>query len=99
MSSNNNNLKHVFLLWFALLLIFNSARAYGKTDLELTILKDLSLDELLDIKAKKEQRPFKAASAIYVITNEDIRHSGHTTIAEALRMAPGMQVAHIDSNN
>ena len=102
MSFKNKNLKHVFLLWFSWILIFSSLPAYGQNDLELKILKDLSLDELLDIKitsvAKKEQRLFKAASAIYVITNEDIRRSGHTTIAEALRMVPGMQVAHIDAN-
>jgi iron complex outermembrane recepter protein len=102
MSFNNKNLKHVFLLWFAWVLMSSSAPAYGKNDLELTILKDLSLDELLDIKvtsvAKKEQRLFKAASTIYVITNEDIRRSGHTTIAEALRMVPGIQVAYLDAN-
>jgi iron complex outermembrane recepter protein len=102
MSFNSKNLKHVFLLWLAWVLILCSAPAYAKNDLELTILKDLSLDELLDIKvtsvAKKEQRLFKAASAIYVITNEDIRRSGHTTIAETLRMVPGIQVAHLDAN-
>ncbi len=102
MSLNNKNLKHVFLLWFAWIVLASSATAYGQNDLELDILKDLSLDDLLDIKvtsvAKKEQRLFKAASAIYVITNEDIRRSGHTTIAETLRMVPGIQVAHLDAN-
>ncbi len=102
MSFNEKKFRHIFLFWFAWTLTISASLAYGKNELELKILKELSLNELLDIKvtsvAKKEQRLFKSASAIYVITNEDIRRSGHTTIAEALRMAPGMQVAHLDSN-
>jgi iron complex outermembrane receptor protein len=65
-------------------------------------LPDLSLEELMNTEitsvAKKEQRVREAAVAVYVITQEDIRRSGATTIAEALRMAPGIDVARIDSN-
>lgn len=47
----------------------------------------------------KTPKPFKeSAAAIYVLTNEDIRRSGATSIAEALRMVPGMQVARINSS-
>lgn len=60
------------------------------------------IEELMDITvtsvSKKSQRIANAAAAIYVITQEDIRRSGVTTIADALRMAPGVQVARIDSN-
>ncbi|HEY6769096.1 MAG TPA: TonB-dependent receptor, partial [Candidatus Sulfotelmatobacter sp.] len=38
-------------------------------------------------------------AAIYVITNEDIARSGVTTIPDALRLAPGVEVARIDSSN
>ena len=34
---------------------------------------------------------------IYVITGEDIRRSGVTSIPEALRLAPGVEVARISS--
>lgn len=65
-------------------------------------LTDLSIEELMRIEvtsvAKKEQRLSEAAAAIYVITQEDIHRSGATSIAEALRMAPGLNVARIDSN-
>jgi iron complex outermembrane receptor protein len=65
-------------------------------------LTELSLEELMDIEvisvAKKEQKLTEAAAAIYVITQEDIRRSGATSIAEALRLAPGLSVARIDSN-
>lgn len=62
---------------------------------------DLPLEDLLSIKvttvSKKQQPLNEVASAVYVITNEDIRRSGVTSIAEALRMAPGIHVAHIDA--
>ncbi|MCP4689798.1 MAG: TonB-dependent receptor [Desulfobacterales bacterium] len=38
-----------------------------------------------------------APAAVFVITNEDIRRSGATSIPDALRMAPGVQVARINA--
>ncbi|MGH9201592.1 MAG: TonB-dependent receptor plug domain-containing protein, partial [Vicinamibacterales bacterium] len=40
----------------------------------------------------------ESAAAIFVITQEDIRRSGVTSIPEALRMVPGVEVARIDAN-
>src|SRR5205085_479632 len=37
-------------------------------------------------------------AAISVITEEDIRRSGVTTIQEALRLVPGMEVARLDAS-
>lgn len=57
----------------------------------------LSLEDLTNIEvtsvSKKSEKASEAAAAIFVITNEDIRRTGATSIAEALRMVPGMQVA------
>jgi iron complex outermembrane receptor protein len=62
----------------------------------------LPLESLLELKvtsvSKKSQQLTDAAAAVFVITQEDIRRSGVTTIADALRMVPGVQVARIDSN-
>jgi iron complex outermembrane receptor protein len=67
-----------------------------------TDLTTLSLEQLMNIEvtsvAKKAQKVSDAAAAIFVITQEDIRRSGVTSIPDALRLAPGMQVARIDSN-
>src|SRR6202034_2129542 len=41
---------------------------------------------------------FRSPAAITVITAEDIRRSGATSIPEALRLAPGVEVERIDSN-
>jgi len=63
---------------------------------------DLSLEELMDVKiysaAKKEQAMADTAAAAFVISQEDIRRSGATNIPEALRMAPGVQVAQINAH-
>lgn len=38
------------------------------------------------------------AAAVFVVTREDIRRSGATSISELLRMVPGLQVARLDAN-
>src|SRR5512140_3745135 len=67
-----------------------------------TALADLELEALLKIEvtsvSRKTQRLNDTAAAVFVITNEDIRRSGVTSIPEALRMAPGIQVGRIDAN-
>jgi len=40
----------------------------------------------------------RSPAAIFVITNEMIRRSGATSIPEALRLAPGLEVARVNSN-
>ncbi len=65
-------------------------------------LSELSLEQLMDIEvvtvSRKEQRQFTVASAIHVLTGDDIRRSGAQSIPEALRLVPGMQVARINAN-
>lgn len=67
-----------------------------------TDLTTASLEDLMDLKvtsvSKKEETLFQTAAAIYVITQEDIRRSGMTSIPELLRMVPGLSVARIDGN-
>ena len=65
-------------------------------------LTELSIEALMDIEitslSKKSQKLSDAPAAVFVITNEDIRRSGVTSIPEALRMVPGIQVAKITAN-
>lgn len=62
----------------------------------------LDLDDLLDMEvtlATRTPEPwFKSASAMYVISSEDIRRSGIRHVPELLRMAPGVHVARMDAN-
>src|SRR5258708_2019647 len=65
-------------------------------------LGDLSIEQLMNESvtsvSKKETKLNQAPAAITVISQEDIRRSGATSIAEALRMAPGLDVAQVDAN-
>jgi iron complex outermembrane recepter protein len=64
---------------------------------------NLTLEQLVNIQvtsvAKKQTDLFKSPAAIYVITQEDIRRSGLTSIPELLRMVPGLDVARMDANH
>ena len=66
-------------------------------------LKKLSLEQLLDIEvtsvSRRPEKLSETASAIQVITQEDIRRSGATSLPEALRLAPNLQVAQVNSHD
>ncbi len=63
---------------------------------------DLSLEQLVNVKvtsvSKKETELSLSPAAISVVTGEDIRRLGITTIPEALRLVPGMDVARVNGN-
>src|SRR5467141_2246232 len=65
-------------------------------------LKQLSLEQLGDIEvttaSKEPEQLRRTPAAIYVLTQEDIRRSGATSIPDILRLVPGVEVARIDSN-
>src|SRR6267143_1269281 len=73
-----------------------------KGDQGLGGLKGLSLEQLGSIEvttaSKQPVKVSRTPAAIYVITQDDIRRSGATSIPEALRQAPGVEVARVDSN-
>ena len=60
-------------------------------------LADLSLEQLSNIVvstvSRREEPLAKAAASVYIITGDDIRRAGATSIPEALRLAPNLQVA------
>src|SRR5207245_1575913 len=65
-------------------------------------LTELSLEELMNVEvtsvSKKPERLSDAAASVYVITREDIRRSGYTSIPEILRLAPNLQVARVSAS-
>ena len=64
-------------------------------------LKALSIEQLMNVEvtsvSKRPERLARVASAIQVITQQDIRRSGASSLPEALRLATNLQVAQIDS--
>jgi iron complex outermembrane receptor protein len=66
-------------------------------------LTQVSLENLMNVQvtsvSKKEQKLFTTGAAVFVISQEDIRRSGVTNIPDALRMAPGVNVARLNANS
>ena len=65
-------------------------------------LLDFSIEELMNIEvttvSRRSQKLTEVAAAIFVITQDDIRRSGATSIPDALRMAPGVQVERVSTD-
>ncbi|MBE7467112.1 MAG: TonB-dependent receptor [Planctomycetes bacterium] len=61
-------------------------------------LDDLGAIEVSSVSRRSGQKLFDAPAAVTVITDEDIRRTGHQHMAELLRLVPGMHVARIDAN-
>src|SRR5438270_10888415 len=83
-----------------IVLVFWCSSLRGQT---IDALKRLSLEELGKIEvttvSKEPETIWQTPAAIYVLTQDDIRRSGATSIPEALRGAPGVEVARIDSDH
>jgi iron complex outermembrane recepter protein len=64
-------------------------------------LANLDIEQLAQIKvtsvARRPEALGQAPAAIFVITNDEIRRSGATSLPEALHLAPGLQVARVGS--
>lgn len=90
-------LSWAFMLLFSLAAAVSAAATAGKEP-DFTAL---SLEELKNVRitsATKFPEPLsEVPAAVFVITQEDIRRSGATTIPDLLRMAPGVQVARVSA--
>ena len=62
----------------------------------------LSIEELMNIEvitaSRHSQKLNDVAAAVFVITQDDIKRSGATSIPDALRMAPGVQVERVSTD-
>ncbi|HEU4652756.1 MAG TPA: TonB-dependent receptor [Steroidobacteraceae bacterium] len=78
------------------------AQAMGQSR-DASALKDLSLDELMNLEVTSVSRSTEplenASAAVTVITSDEIRRSGATTIPDALRFVPGLHVAQRNANS
>lgn len=65
-------------------------------------LTEKSLNWLMNVSittpSKVPESLFSASAAVSVLTGDDIRHSGATSIPEALRLVPGLDVARVDAH-
>src|SRR5688500_3670410 len=91
-----------FRLWLCIVFVAGLWRTTSAQEFPPHDLTALPLSDLLNVEVTSVSRsPEKistAPAAITVITGEDIRRTGVTTIPDALRLAPGLQVARVDSH-
>src|SRR5260370_14128484 len=66
-------------------------------------LKQLSLADLGNVEvtttSKEPEAVLKTPAAVFVINQEEILRSGARNIPEVLRLAPGVEVAQVDSDH
>src|SRR4051812_17477031 len=66
-------------------------------------LADLGVADLMNVEvtsvSRRVQKLSDTAAAVFVISQDDIRRSGATTIPELLRMVPGFQVARANGTS
>lgn len=78
------------------------AEAVPAADVQPDALADLSIEQLAQLpvrSASKREEPLSAApAALYVITSDDIVSSGATSLPEALRLAPNLNVQQVDAS-
>lgn len=64
-------------------------------------LASLDIEELMNIRitsvSRRDERLSGAPASAFIITAEDIRRSGATSLPEILRMAPNLQVARVNA--
>jgi iron complex outermembrane receptor protein len=64
-------------------------------------LKRMTLEDLMSIEiftvSRAPERATAVPAALFVITQDDIRRSGATSLPEVLRLAPGIDVARLDA--
>ncbi|WP_443749425.1 TonB-dependent receptor plug domain-containing protein [Asticcacaulis solisilvae] len=64
-------------------------------------LRNLSIDDLANLQvtslSKRPESLSEAPAAVYVITADDIRRSGATSLPQALRLAPNLEVAQVNA--
>ncbi len=69
---------------------------------EIGRLKNMNVEELMNVEvysASRYMEPIQASpSATFVLTAADLRRAHVTSIPEALRLVPGVQVARVDAN-
>jgi iron complex outermembrane receptor protein len=90
------------ILFSGIGLVTASAGRAAPPEISTSELKQLSLEELMNVQVYSASRHLEpsqtAPSAIFVLTNEDLRRSHVTSVPEALRLVPGVQVGRVDAN-
>ncbi len=84
-------------------LFWNIDPGLAQNDLPVEDVKKMSIEELMNLEvttvSRQPERLNEVASAIQVITQEDIRRSAATSLPEVLRLVANLQVAQLNSSS
>src|SRR5882672_8636769 len=94
-SSRRRAKRRPFSCWLAALCVaawpLGAPAAAVEDPLPLGVMKKLSVEELMDLEvtsvSRRPEKLLDAAAAIQVITQDEIRRAGASSLAEALRLA------------
>ncbi|MCG6201681.1 TonB-dependent receptor plug domain-containing protein [Psychromonas antarctica] len=93
-----------FFLFYQIGIVSNAQAGSQSSSFDSNELPSLDLDDLLaaDVQVtsamKRLQNVSETAASIYVLTSKEIMQSGVTSVAQALKLVPGMQVRQLDNN-
>ena len=93
----------VLITWLGVVLFSFPAEALAQEsdDFAIEDILKADIDQLMQLSvttvAGVEQEWFTTPAAIDVITGDEVRRTGHRSLAEALRMSPGVFVGRINS--
>src|SRR6202023_695464 len=80
--------------------VFLAANGAAQSQQSVPDVTALSMEDLMKVQVTSVSKPTPevadAAAASVVLPQEDFRRSGATSIPEALRLVPGLEVARID---
>jgi len=86
----------------AVLIVSSAAIAASQQLLPSAQLKSLSLEDLGKVEittvSKQPEEVWQTTAAVFVLTHDDIRRSGATSIPELLRLVPGVDVSRGQSS-
>lgn len=99
-------LKFIYCCAFLFAFLSMAEKSAAQNDEQLSNpeeLKKLSVEQLMDISvtlvSRVPQKLSQSASAIQVITQDDIKHSAATNLPEALRLATNLQATQLSSRH
>lgn len=97
---SRNALQRYFCILLCVLPMWAGAQVPDTSDQEFNEILSLDINQLtVTSVTRTPEKSSNVAAAIYVITHDDLKRAGITTLPEALRMVPGVQVAQTGSHN